>query len=262
MTVHPSGRCEGCERASGLPRDIAVPVAAPAARPHPAVRTASPWGPAAAVLALLGISAAAAVFSFVVHFQLYGLLDLISGDGPDDVALDAAERADNLQSLAEWCQLATLLPTAIAFVVWLRRVRLNAEVFVPDGHRRARGWVIGGWLVPGINFWFPKQIADDIWRASRPYAPDGTPQRASLAPVTLWWAAWLADFAVGCVYSGLIVKAEEPDEFRTVIDALIVDDALTVVVAGLAALFVALLSRMQTAKLRQGPLPTLVVSLE
>lgn len=56
----------------------------------------------------------------------------------------------------------------IVFVIWLMRARENAENLSPYPHRRTRGWLFGGWLVPVVNLWFPKQIVDDIWRASSP----------------------------------------------------------------------------------------------
>jgi Domain of unknown function (DUF4328) len=58
----------------------------------------------------------------------------------------------------------TIFGWSIAFVVWFRRARINAE-----GHdyrqRRARGWAFWGWIIPIVNLWFPFQIMGDIRRA-------------------------------------------------------------------------------------------------
>ncbi|HSR84186.1 MAG TPA: DUF4328 domain-containing protein [Streptosporangiaceae bacterium] len=80
-----------------------------------------------------------------------------------------------------------IVGTAILFVVWFRRARINA-----DGHgypqRRALGWTFWGWVVPIINLWFPFQIMGDIWRAGLP--PQRRRQTAWLP--LLWWTCWLA----------------------------------------------------------------------
>jgi hypothetical protein len=47
---------------------------------------------------------------------------------------------------------------SVAFLVWLFRIRANAEILVPHGHRRAKPWLIFDWFVPIVSFWFPKQI--------------------------------------------------------------------------------------------------------
>jgi Domain of unknown function (DUF4328) len=82
---------------------------------------------------------------------------------------------------------------AFMFVVWFRRVRINAE---HRGYRqrRARGWTFWGWMVPVVNLWFPFQLMGDIWRAGLP--PAGRRKTAWL--VAGWWICWLATgFSVG-----------------------------------------------------------------
>ncbi|NIJ14637.1 small-conductance mechanosensitive channel [Saccharomonospora amisosensis] len=87
--------------------------------------------------------------------------------------------------------LGILIAAAVVFLVWLWRVRENAEQLSPLPHRRARGWVIGGWFCPVVNLWFPFQVVSDIWRASRP-EPE-----AGVALLRWWWAlllfSWLLD---------------------------------------------------------------------
>jgi hypothetical protein len=40
--------------------------------------------------------------------------------------------------------------------------------------------VIGGWFCPVVNFWFPKQIVDDVIAASDPRTPPLFPRSALL----------------------------------------------------------------------------------
>lgn len=86
--------------------------------------------------------------------------------------------------------IVTLLATALVFVVWLTTVRANAERLTPARHRRHRAWVVLGWWVPIVQFWFPKQIVDDIWITSQPgrYARgDDLHQVRRPVLVWLWW---------------------------------------------------------------------------
>lgn len=79
----------------------------------------------------------------------------------------------------------------VMFLVWFYRARVNAE-----GHgwpqRLPRGWAIGAWFAPVVNFWFPFQIMADIWRAGLPEQA-----RAGIAILPgIWWASLLAFFCL------------------------------------------------------------------
>jgi Domain of unknown function (DUF4328) len=77
-----------------------------------------------------------------------------------------------------------LLAAAAIFLIWLRRARVNTEEMASFPHRRARPWVVWGWICPVVNLWFPFQIVEDVYDASRPgeLAEDATPAQAR----TLW----------------------------------------------------------------------------
>jgi hypothetical protein len=78
---------------------------------------------------------------------------------------------------------------AVAWVLtslWLTVARDNALLIAPQGQRRSAVWVWLGWVVPIIQYWFPKLILDDSIRATAPAA-----RRPTYA--TGWfWAAWIA----------------------------------------------------------------------
>ena len=96
--------------------------------------------------------------------------------------------------------------TVPVLLVWLRRVRLNAEV--PGRvHRWSPRWVVGAWFVPGLNLWAPYQAVADIAAAGAPEAHRAEATRQVLA----WWLAWLTGLAataagahwVGAVFCAL-----------------------------------------------------------
>ncbi len=79
-----------------------------------------------------------------------------------------------------------MLGAWISSCLWLWRVRENAEALRPYAqHRRARGWVWGGWLVPVANLWFPYQLVRDVRGATSPTGGAG-------ATVRWWWASFLS----------------------------------------------------------------------
>jgi len=58
------------------------------------------------------------------------------------------------------------------------------------------GWAIGAWFVPVLNFWRPKQTANDIWSASDPTA-EGKHLGSPL--LTWWWLCFLLANWVGWI---------------------------------------------------------------
>ena len=95
-----------------------------------------------------------------------------------------------------------LLAAGVVFIVWLWRARGNAELFCYGQHRRGRGWVIGGWFCPVVNFWFPKQIVDDVIAASDPRTPPLFPDLRRIPRhglVLAWWLTWVATMVRGNV---------------------------------------------------------------
>ena len=84
-----------------------------------------------------------------------------------------------------------LLAAAVVFIVWLWRVRWNAEMFCRGEHRFTRGWVLGCWLCPVVNLWYPKQVVDDVVAASDPRTDPLTPLRKNIPGTQLVWAWWL-----------------------------------------------------------------------
>lgn len=42
-----------------------------------------------------------------------------------------------------------------------------------------------------MNFWYPRRIVLDVWRASTPAGPGGEAPRPGLWAINVWWASWL-----------------------------------------------------------------------
>ena len=60
--------------------------------------------------------------------------------------------------------------------------------------------MIGGWFCPVVNFWFPKQIVDDVIAASDPRTPPLLPDLRPIPRhglVLAWWLIWVATMVRG-----------------------------------------------------------------
>jgi Domain of unknown function (DUF4328) len=143
-------------------------------------------------MAVLGLCCVAQVASAVIFGLRYALLGEWITDS-SSVTEDQLAASDLFTTLSAFGELAVNLAAAILFVIWLWRARRNSEAFFVTRHRRHRAWLILGWIVPIVSFWFPKQIVDDIWRTSDKRQPPGTELTFLPRPglVTAWWTFFL-----------------------------------------------------------------------
>ncbi|MFF3960367.1 DUF4328 domain-containing protein [Streptomyces griseorubiginosus] len=242
--------CTACATPAGFaaPPGAGTPGAGMPGAGTPKVWLRSPVGLGWATVALLGLAAAVDLFAVVADYLRYDVTgDLAAGDSGAAV-LDRADTSDVLTGLAAGAQLVVLLACAVIFVIWLWRVRVNAEVFAPDGHRQARGWVIAGWIVPFVSLWYPRRIVLDVWDAS---SVGDRPRGHAL--VNVWWTLWLLTNVVGRFLANLAGEAETSQEIHDTTRQLLFADALDLAAALVAAVMVLRLTRMQDEKARRGP---------
>ncbi|WP_406335878.1 DUF4328 domain-containing protein [Streptomyces sp. NBC_00203] len=74
----------------------------------------------------------------------------------------------------------------VLFLVWLAQSRRNAQELSPGASVPSRGWTIGAWFIPVVNFVVPRQSVLDIGRASSA----SWEEKRDTTLVNLWWAAW------------------------------------------------------------------------
>ncbi|MCX4674751.1 DUF4328 domain-containing protein [Streptomyces sp. NBC_01433] len=252
--VTDDGRCTFC---SGTrPAPPGGPMAAGAVPPgESAGRLRSPVGLSKAVVVLLCAVIAADLFAVGAGLNMRFLLDGGLDDGFLAVPLDEADRADRLYYFAGGAQVLTLLATAVVFIIWFRRVRLNAEIFDASAHTMRPGWAVGGWFVPFANLWFPYRVAAGVWTASDRTRTDGGGRTATRAPLNLWWAAWVCWMLFGRYASGRYSSATLPQEIVDAATLVVASDVLGIVAAVLALLFVRGLTRMQGERAALGSVP-------
>ncbi|WP_227981442.1 DUF4328 domain-containing protein [Nocardia spumae] len=154
---------------------------------------------------------------------------------------------------------------AVAIIVWLWRARRNAEALCAAGHRLAFGWVVGAWLCPVVNFWFPQMIVSDVVRASDPATPADAVElrgRPGTGPVTGWWLSLLVSWALTLVslrFGAPRLRSKSTDEYFVYAlapangTAMIVADLLAVGALAVSAVFLAVvIVRVQTWQENRG----------
>ncbi|MFR9789454.1 DUF4328 domain-containing protein [Streptomyces sp. MB22_4] len=225
------------------PTPVPPQPAPPPALP-PGARLRSPAGLGLATAVLLGLVVGADLFACLADQMEANAAQDLLGRGVDEHLVRRAGRADALYSAAGVTQGVTLVATAVVYLCWLWRARLNAEVFEPYGHRMKRGWVIAGWFVPIVNLWFPRRVVLDVWTAS---VPPGA--RVRTTAVNAWWTLWVVGLLVGRAASRQYDAAHTPDEIGDAARLMLFSDALDAAAAILAVLVVVHLTRMQRHRL-------------
>jgi len=146
-------------------------------------------------------------------------------------------------------QAAWFLVTAGLWLGWFRRAYLNLPAL---GARRLRyrpWWAVWSWLLPVFSLFRPKQLLNDIWRASDPDLPPDQADAWRKRPVAellgWWWLAFLASVLVRSITTEAVHSAadlmllgllpERLDRFQASAGMQIAADLLTVV-CGLLAL--------------------------
>jgi hypothetical protein len=176
-------------------------------------------------------------------------------DGEAITRAEARASDDRQQSVA-LAQFMMLVLCGIAYVRWFRRAYGNLPALGSAELRYRRGWAVWGWFVPVLALWRPKQLANDIWRATEP----GLPWNAGAglwgrAPVprliTAWWVLWIAGGAMATWSLTIPGHTAEQLRGRAVLD--MATDTVLLVCAALACLMVSEIGQRQARRAADEP---------
>jgi hypothetical protein len=181
------------------------------------------------VFVIMAVVCAVAVVSDVLEWRL--LDRIIAGENVTDAE---AISNDNRQATVVMVQRVIGLAAVIVFIRWIYAAYRNVDVVAPAERRYGRGWAIGGWFVPIMAFFRPKQIVNDIWRSGGRDVEDAQPGWLLLG----WWTMYLVASVMWNIASSVYRNAETAEEIRTGTSMYVVADASAVVAAILAILVV------------------------
>ncbi|MFD1151756.1 DUF4328 domain-containing protein [Saccharothrix hoggarensis] len=136
---------------------------------------------------------------------------------------------------------ALYVATGVVFVVWLWRVRLNADLIAPHASPYRRSWVIWGWL-PIVSLWIPRRLVADAWDVSRTRHESA----GGHGLVNLWWGLFLGYQVLDRVADRLLARSETVDGLGTGAQVLTLATALSVPAAVVAVLVVRRIGEWQS----------------
>jgi uncharacterized protein DUF4328/uncharacterized protein DUF2510 len=168
-------------------------------------------------LAIGGMVALIAIegFSLIDDLNRIALDQSFLNDG--FVGRDEVEHADNLDTISGISLLVGyLLIGPLTFIPWFHRAYSNLARLGFHELRYGPGWAIGSWFVPILNLFRPKQMANDIYRASDPAKPPRTNYWTE--PITpllgWWWGLFVSAGFVEQIGTRLAIDANEDDFIR------------------------------------------------
>ncbi|HVK22272.1 MAG TPA: DUF4328 domain-containing protein [Actinokineospora sp.] len=169
--------------------------------------------------ALIGVAIAASLAVAWATWDGYFLVQRYLWDDPA-VGISDLDAADDRTSNLNWIYIAALVAAGVVYVTWLYRARWNSEILCDAEQRRSKGWVIGSWICPVVNLWFPFQVVSDIWKTSDPTTParlaglrsdrlDELKWIPGSGLVALWWGCLAASAVISRV-SRILLLGDNP----------------------------------------------------
>jgi Domain of unknown function (DUF4328)/Protein of unknown function (DUF2510) len=228
------------------PHPLAAPTVAPVYR--------SLVTPARTLFVLFAVTLVLTVVALLSDWAELSLLGRMVED-PASVSPAEADASDLLQGLIGLLQLLLYLGTGVTFLVWFWRAYRNLPVLGAKSLRFSSGWAVGAWFVPFLNLVRPKQMTDDIWRASDPALParPGTAWKQQRVPALLhwWWALFILSGVLGWATFRSEWGATSPQELQTASAVTLAGDFLDLPLTILAFQVVAQVTRRQEARAGQ-----------
>jgi hypothetical protein len=173
---------------------------------------------------------------------------LLSGSGGNPQQLATISWA---LTLAQSAQLAIYALTALFFLAWLYRLRINVRAFGVRKLAFARHWSVLGFFVPVLNVVRPYQVIAEVWRASDPAELDPFEWKALEPPqrLAIWWAIFVIAVTLQLAAFGFSLTAGAP-AFESIVASVvaIIADLAAAVSASISYFLVLRLGATQMAK--------------
>jgi hypothetical protein len=180
-------------------------------------------------------------------------------DGGQPGLTEIADAEDRVDQASIAIVVAYVVLGIFTFIPWFHRAYSNLPKLGVAHLRYGTGWAIGAWFIPIFNLFRPKQIANDIDRASAPDAlvtTNAWHQRAPAALLHWWWGLFLLSGFLANFAARAIINAANDQIFvhrQEALDALEQEragfalDAFASVVAIVAAVLAILVIRRISA---------------
>lgn len=202
-----------------------------------------PSGVARLAAVAIGAVAIADVADVVQQIHALSLVDALRLV-PGSVSDETLAAADSASATLGAVTLALIAAAGAAFITWLYRSVVFTEETVHGRLRHTRGWAIGSWFVPFLNFVRPVQIVVDVWRAAASRSERG------LGVVYSWWLLLLLSTVTNRVASTIGSRAVSLDEVHTSTVLTLASDVFDIAAAGGAIAVLFRLDRLMRSAVR------------
>ncbi|ONI84684.1 hypothetical protein ALI22I_29600 [Saccharothrix sp. ALI-22-I] len=173
---------------------------------------------------------------------VWHLRDVLSDYIGEVVGESELDRTLATTGLLELGNIALYAGAGVVFVVWLWRVRSNADLVAPYEHHYRKGWAIWGWL-PIVSLWIPRRLTVDVWRISQPRHDLGR----SHSEVNWWWGLFLGYQVTDRIADRVLTDAETVDALGIGAAMEVLAALLSVAAAALAIVVVRRIGEWQDA---------------
>lgn len=168
------------------------------------------------------------------------------------VSLEEISDSDDRVATAGLFQAGAYLACVIGFLVWYGRAYRNLDRLGAQGLRWKKGWAIAYWFIPIGNLFRPKQVMNDIWRASDPNLPP-VAHHWQDNPVPglfhLWWALWLlTSWISNILFRRSLDQADTPNELVETARTFVLWDVVDIIPALLLMLIIHRTTKRQEAR--------------
>jgi hypothetical protein len=127
--------------------------------------------------------------------------------------IDDAEQVVDIAAIAQASGYLVIGP--LAFLPWFYRGYLNLRRLGLRNLRYTPGWAIGSWFIPIFNLFRPKQIANDLQRATHGGSlhTTGRIDDQPVSPLLHWW--WAMYLLGNFISIGAFSGVDEDEEILT-----------------------------------------------
>lgn len=206
---------------------------------------------AIAAMAALGLVTIANLLALWADVLQLGIANDLQGGRrvPFDELTASDDRVTTTGLLQSGCYLVCI----VAFLAWYGRAYRNLRRLGVHELRWGQGWAIAYWFIPIANLFRPKQVVNDIWRASDPDLPAGNWwDRRVPALIHLWWGAWLISTFLERIFFRQSAQAgDSPADFVSLSQTYVAWDLIDIIPALLAVLVVRSITARQEERRRR-----------
>jgi hypothetical protein len=182
------------------------------------------------LLTILAVVLAAAIVSDLLEVSLLGR----AANG-EELSASEANSNDLRQGIIGLVSFGLWIATAVLFIRWMHYAYSNLD---PRLRRFKTWWAIGGWFIPIMWLFRPKQIINDLADAGGPPVATGL--------LGGWWTAWLISVWVGNLYLRRAFSGDDAQQLHDAATLGAVCDAASLIAAVLAIFTVrAITSRVE-----------------